>query len=128
LSPVAAVFGRHSSLSRDKSSRPTSLCRPFVPLSLPLNQKSRKTFGTIKKSPYLCGVKTEQQVLHDKQTIILTIKKYTTMYAIAFFATVFVFSATLFIYDALRNYKSRTAKSDLDITPDHHIGTFRRSA
>lgn len=50
------------------------------------------------------------------------------MYAIAFFATVFVFAATLFIYDALRNYKSRTAKSDLDITHDHHIGTYRKSA
>ena len=50
------------------------------------------------------------------------------MYAIAFFSTVFVFAATLFIYDALRNYKSHTAKSDLDITPDHHIGTYRKSA
>ena len=50
------------------------------------------------------------------------------MYAIAFFATAFVFSATLFIYDALRDHKSRTAKSDLDITPDHHIDAYRKSA
>lgn len=50
------------------------------------------------------------------------------MYAIAFFSTVFVFSATLFIYDALRNHKSSGAKSDIDITSNHHIGTFRKSA
>ena len=50
------------------------------------------------------------------------------MYAIAFFSTVFVFAATLFIYDALRNYKSRTTESDLDITSTHHIGTYHKSA
>ena len=50
------------------------------------------------------------------------------MYAIAFFSTVFFFSAVLFIYDSVRNHKSRTAKSDLDITPSHHIGTYHKSA
>ena len=50
------------------------------------------------------------------------------MYAIAFFSTVFVFAATLFIYDALRNHKRSTTESDLDITPSHHIGTYRKSA
>ncbi len=50
------------------------------------------------------------------------------MYAIAFFSTVFFFSAVLFIYDAVRNHKRSTTDSDLDITPDHHIGTYRKSA
>ena len=62
----------------------------------------------------------------QKQTIILTINKYTTMYAIAFFATVILFSASLYIgnkiADSVRNHKSSTADAD------YRIGQFSKSA
>ncbi len=69
--PVAAVFGHLLSPSRPclaaippphatNPAAPLRACRSFLPLSLPLNQKSRKTFGRIKKSPYLCSVKIKE--------------------------------------------------------------------
>ena len=54
------------------------------------------------------------------------------MYAIAFFATVILFSASLYIADkiadSVRSHKSRTTESDFVITPNPYIGAFRHSA
>ena len=44
------------------------------------------------------------------------------MYAIAFFSTVFFFSAVLFIYDSVRNHKSSTSDAD------YRIGQFSKAA
>ena len=60
------------------------------------------------------------------ETKILTIKKYTTMYAIAFFTTVILFSASLYvgnkIAESVNNRKSSTNAADL------HIGQFNKAA
>ena len=55
------------------------------------------------------------------------------MYAIAFFATVILFSAILFIYhhkyvETASNRKSSTTDADILINPSTHIGAFRKSA
>ena len=57
------------------------------------------------------------------------------MYAIAFFATVILFSASLYvghkITEAVKNRKSSTADADYHIRPvetNTHIGLFRFSA
>ncbi len=54
------------------------------------------------------------------------------MYAIAFFTTVILFSASLYvgnkIAEAVRNHKSSTAESDFFISPNPYIGAFRHSA
>ena len=54
------------------------------------------------------------------------------MYAIAFFATVILFSASLYIghkiAEEVKNHKSSTDKSDFVITPNPYIGAFRKSA
>ena len=111
---------------------PRPLCRIITCVSLHPHQKLEEKLAGVQKTSYLCIVKTEQQVLHDKQTIILTIKKYTTMYAIAFFTTVILFSASLYIghkiADSVRNHKSSTTESDFVITPYPYIGAFRHSA
>ena len=44
------------------SNVPLRACRHFPPLSLPPTQKSRKIFGCIKKSPYLCIVKIKETI------------------------------------------------------------------
>jgi hypothetical protein len=118
------MFGR---LNATLSSPPPHPCRDIPPLSLPPDPKFTKIFGTSKKSPYLCTVKTEQQVLHDKtKTILLTIKKYITMYAIAFFTTVILFSASLYIgnkiAESVNNRKSSTNAAD------YRIGQISKAA
>ncbi|MBP5683562.1 MAG: hypothetical protein J6X05_10015 [Bacteroidales bacterium] len=54
------------------------------------------------------------------------------MYAIAFFATVILFSASLYvgtkIAEAVRNHKSSTDKTDFIISPNPYIGVFRHTA
>ena len=54
------------------------------------------------------------------------------MYAIAFFTTVILFSASLYvghkITESVRNHKDSTAESDFVITPHPHIGVFRHTA
>ena len=54
------------------------------------------------------------------------------MYAIAFFATVILFSASLYvgtkIAEAVRNHKSSTDKTDFVISPNPYIGVFRHTA
>ena len=54
------------------------------------------------------------------------------MYAIAFFTTVILFSASLYvghkIADSVRNRKSSADKSDFVISPNPYIGVFRHSA
>ena len=55
------------------------------------------------------------------------------MYAIAFFSTVTLFSAILFIYhhkyvETASNHKSSTTDADILINPSTHLGDFRQSA
>ena len=54
------------------------------------------------------------------------------MYAIAFFTTVILFSASLYvgnkITESAYNRKGSTAESDFVITPNPYIGAFRHSA
>ena len=54
------------------------------------------------------------------------------MYAIAFFTTVILFSASLYvghkIAESVHNHKSSTNESDFVITPNPYIGVFRHSA
>ena len=54
------------------------------------------------------------------------------MYAIAFFTTVILFSASLYvghkIAEAVKKHKSSTAESDFFISPIPYIGAFRHSA
>ena len=54
------------------------------------------------------------------------------MYAIAFFTTVILFSASLYvgnkIAESVRNHKSSTTVSDFFISPNPYIGAFRHSA
>lgn len=54
------------------------------------------------------------------------------MYAIAFFTTVILFSASLYvgtkIAEAVRNHKGSTTESDFVISPNPHVGLFRYSA
>ena len=90
----------------------------------------------MQKYPYLCSVKMIHRHPFDvKTTKILTIKKYTTMYAIAFFTTVILFSASLYIgnkiAESVSNHKSSTNEVDICIRPtatNTHIGLFRFSA
>ena len=62
----------------------------------------------------------------QKQKIILTIKKYTTMYAIAFFATVILFSASLYIGHKFVEIATRYDDSYADT--DYRIGQFSKAA
>ena len=112
---------------------PLSICRSFAYLSPYTGQKVKEKLAGVQKRPYLCGVKMIHRHPFDvKTTIILTIKKYTTMYAIAFFTTVILFSASLYvghkIAESVRNHKISTAESDFVITPNPYIGAFRHSA
>ena len=54
------------------------------------------------------------------------------MFAIAFFTTVILFSASLYvgskITETVRNHKSSIAESDFIISPNPHVGLFRYSA
>ena len=54
------------------------------------------------------------------------------MYAIAFFATVILFSASLYIghkfVDIATHFDDSPAESDFIITPNPYIGAFRKSA
>ena len=54
------------------------------------------------------------------------------MYVIAFFTTVILFSASLYIghkiAEAVKKHKSSTDKSDFVISPNPYIGVFRHSA
>ena len=61
-------------------------CRCSRELSLCLMQKVRKKFAGPEKGAYLCS---------EKRTKVLTIQKYTTMIAIAFFTTTILASIAL---------------------------------
>lgn len=54
------------------------------------------------------------------------------MYAIAFFATVILFSASLYIghkfVDIATHFDDSTADTDFVISPNPYIGVFRHSA
>ena len=54
------------------------------------------------------------------------------MYAIAFFSTVILFSASLYIghkfVEIASNHKSSTSDADILINPSMHLGAFRQSA
>ena len=54
------------------------------------------------------------------------------MYAIAFFTTVILFSASLYIghkfVEIAKNNEDRHADTDILINPSTHFGAFRRSA
>ena len=63
-----------------------STCRHSIDLSLYLMQKVRKKLAGYERRAYLCS---------EKKTKILTIKKYTTMIAITFFAMIILSSIAL---------------------------------
>ena len=149
ISKCFSFFLHHHAIFLQKiSSRATRimsslrLCRSFEHLSLHPHQKVKEKLANVQKRPYLCGVKkkiNEQLTIdfrdENKTTKILTIKKYTTMYAIAFFTTVIVFSASLYvgykIAESVSNRKSSTTDADNHIRPvetNTHIGLFRVSA
>ena len=54
------------------------------------------------------------------------------MYAIAFFTTVILFSASLYVghkfVEVATHFDDNTADSDFVITPNPHIGVFRHTA
>ena len=50
------------------------------------------------------------------------------MYAIAFFTTVIIFSAILFVVESQRNRKSNSTESDFMIKPTSDMDALRRSA
>ena len=58
--PVATVFGRPSSPGATNPRPPLRPCRPLPRVSLPPDQKNRKIFGTLAKTPYLCIVKIKE--------------------------------------------------------------------
>ena len=140
ISKCFSFFLHHHAIFLQKiSSRATRimsslrLCRSFVHLSLHPHQKVKEKLASVQKRAYLCGVKMIHGHPFDvKTTKIITIKKYTTMYAIAFFTTVILFSASLYIghkiAEAVKNHKSSTDKSDFVISPNPYIGVFRHSA
>ena len=87
----------------------------------------------MQKRAYLCIVKIKVTTPDvTNKTIILTIKKYTTMYAIAFFATVILFSASLYVghkfVDIATHFDDSDAVKELHINHAAHIGAYRQSA